>query len=232
MDSTHKTNTWHWRLFTLTVRDRHGCYIPAAQFLVEREDSMSVGEALKALRVECLSWEPLYFVLDDSMVEQNGILAAFPAPYTPKIFLCTVHTMRTWRRQIADKTLISLLVAALHKTTAPGCQIALEKALAHADTLPQPPPRPARRGRDGEMKPENARLHPSRYLRETVIPKSYMWGMHGRQMVPALLQMATTNAAESYHRLLKRGRFGRQLRRAGVEQLFSHGYLRQCEEIP
>ena len=31
MDSTHKTQKWKWRLFTLTVRDQYGSYLPAAQ---------------------------------------------------------------------------------------------------------------------------------------------------------------------------------------------------------
>jgi hypothetical protein len=49
MDSTHKYNKWNWRLFTLTVRDKFGSWIPAAQFLVEHEDSVSVAAALQAL---------------------------------------------------------------------------------------------------------------------------------------------------------------------------------------
>ena len=49
MDSTHKSNKWNWRLFTLTVRDKFGSWIPAAQFLVEHEDIVSVAEALQAL---------------------------------------------------------------------------------------------------------------------------------------------------------------------------------------
>lgn len=81
MDSTHKTNFWKWRLFTITVRDQYGAWIPAAQFIVEKEDSVSVGEALRHLRALVPEWEPQFFVVDDSAVEQNGIKIAFPGTH-------------------------------------------------------------------------------------------------------------------------------------------------------
>ena len=219
-------------MFTLTVRDKYGSYLPVAQFLVETENGANVGDALRALHGLCPDWHPLYFVTDDSQIEANAIALAFPEPYTPKVFLCTVHTMRTWRRKITDKHLISLLVTALHKTTEAGCDLALDKAVAYAATLPQPPPRPEGLDRAGNLRPEKRRVHPSEYLRVTVIPKKREWALFPRSMTPALLQLATTNAAESYHSLLKRGRGGRALRTASIPQLFEHVALNATTTPP
>ena len=222
MDSTHKTNKWRWRLFTLTVRDKYGSYLPAAQFLIDREIGDNVADALRVLQELEPGWSPLYFVTDDSQIEQNGIDDAFPAPYTPRVFLCTVHTMRTWRRKIYNKHLITLLITALHKTTEAGCDLALKRALEYARTLPQPPPRPEGLDRAGNLRPEKASVHPAVYLDNTVIPKKHRWALYMRSMTPALLQLATTNAAESYHRLLKRGRGRGGICNWGVAALFRH----------
>ena len=186
----------------------------------------------------------MYWVVVDSAVEQKGITIAFPGiivgEMDTQIYLCTVHRMRTWRRNIHDKKLIGILIKALHKSTAAGCVATLEEvfhnfkfcisampfhkkimqAFTYALTLPHPPPRPARIGRDGDLKPAKPRVSSATYISETVIPKKAPWGMHSRQHVPALLQMATTNAAESYHRLLKRGRWS--MKKFGLEKMFAH----------
>ena len=180
-----------------------------------------MADALRVLQELEPGWSPLYFVTDDSQIEQNGIDDAFPAPYTPRVFLCTVHTMRTWRRKINDKHLITLLITALHKTTEAGCDLALKRALEYARTLPQPPPRPEGLDRAGNLRPEKASVHQAVYLVNTVIPKKHRWALYMRSTTPALLQLATTNAAESYHRLLKRGR-GRGICNWGVAALFEH----------
>ena len=223
MDSTHKTNTWDWRLFTLTVRNKNASYLPAFQFLVEREDSASVGEALQAIRAVVPTWYPRYWVVDDSAVEQNGIRNAFPGISVGEgpisIFLCTVHTMRTWRRNVTDKHLITLLVQALHKTTETGCRLILEEALKYAETLPVPPPRRTKNA-DGSAGPLKARTKAHDYILNTVLPKARLWALFSRQSVPALLQMSTTNAAESYHRLLKRWK--RSMRKSSFRDLFQH----------
>ncbi|CAB4488030.1 unnamed protein product [Rhizophagus irregularis] len=46
IDSTHKTNRYDWRLFTLYVHDTYGCWNIGAHFFVSSEDSDTVAEAL------------------------------------------------------------------------------------------------------------------------------------------------------------------------------------------
>ena len=50
IDSTHKTNKYNWRLFTLYVRDSYGCWDVSAHFFVSNEDTDTV---LKALKIVC-----------------------------------------------------------------------------------------------------------------------------------------------------------------------------------
>jgi hypothetical protein len=49
IDSTHKTNKYDWRLFTLYIRDIYGCWNIGAHFFVSSEDSNTVAEALKKI---------------------------------------------------------------------------------------------------------------------------------------------------------------------------------------
>ena len=50
IDSTHKTNRYDWRLFTLYIRDGFGCWDVGAHFLASGEDGETVGAALKIVR--------------------------------------------------------------------------------------------------------------------------------------------------------------------------------------
>ena len=50
IDSTHKTNRYDWRLFTLYVRDTYGCWNVGAHFFVSSEDADTVAEALTIIR--------------------------------------------------------------------------------------------------------------------------------------------------------------------------------------
>jgi hypothetical protein len=49
MDSTHQTNKHDWRLFTLYVRDRYGCWDVGAHFFVSNEDSETIAEGLQII---------------------------------------------------------------------------------------------------------------------------------------------------------------------------------------
>ena len=53
IDSTHKTNKYNWRLFTLYVRDIYGCWNIGAHFFVNNEDCDTVSEALKIICNYC-----------------------------------------------------------------------------------------------------------------------------------------------------------------------------------
>ncbi|CAB5200016.1 unnamed protein product [Rhizophagus irregularis] len=57
IDSTHKTNRYDWRLFTLYVCDTYRCWNIDAHFFVSSEDSDTVAEALKKIRSYC-RWTP------------------------------------------------------------------------------------------------------------------------------------------------------------------------------
>ncbi len=69
IDSTHKTNKYDWRLFTLYVRDTYGCWDIGAHFFVSKEDSDTISKALKIIR-------------------NRGIVGAltFPSPFTSHIY--------------------------------------------------------------------------------------------------------------------------------------------------
>src|SRR3954454_16758957 len=63
IDSTHKTNKYDWRLFTLYVRDTYGCWDVGAHFFVSNEDCDTVSEALKIIRRYC-HWILRYILSD------------------------------------------------------------------------------------------------------------------------------------------------------------------------
>ena len=53
IDSTHKTNKYDWRLFTLYVRDTYGSWDVGTHFFVSNEDGNTVSEVLKIIRSNC-----------------------------------------------------------------------------------------------------------------------------------------------------------------------------------
>jgi len=58
IDSTHKTNKYDCRLFTLYIRDTYGCWDVGAHFFVSKEDSDTVADALKIIRRFGRHWNP------------------------------------------------------------------------------------------------------------------------------------------------------------------------------
>ncbi|GBC09883.1 hypothetical protein RclHR1_00920001 [Rhizophagus clarus] len=121
IDSTHKTNKYDWRLFTLYVRDTYGSWDVGAHFFVSNEDCDTVSEALKIIRSKCRQWSPRYFLLDQSGIEAKGIKKAFPGISAGEqqcdVILCVVHVMRTWMTKIYDKKTRDIMNAAMHKRT-------------------------------------------------------------------------------------------------------------------
>ena len=78
IDSTHKTNRYDWRLFTLYIRDTFGCWDAGAHFLVSNEDCDTISKALKIVRNSCCRWSPRYILSDQSSIEGKSIRIAFP----------------------------------------------------------------------------------------------------------------------------------------------------------
>ncbi|RHZ83373.1 hypothetical protein Glove_95g75 [Diversispora epigaea] len=77
IDSTHKTNKYDWRLFSLYVHDTYGCWDVGAHFYVSNEDCDTISKALKIIRNYC-HWSPRYILSDQSSIEAKGIKKAFP----------------------------------------------------------------------------------------------------------------------------------------------------------
>ncbi|CAB4400369.1 unnamed protein product [Rhizophagus irregularis] len=109
MDSTHKTNRYDWRLFTLYVRDTYGCWNVGAHFFVSSEDADTVSQALTIIHNMC-RWSPRYILSDHSNIEANGVKKAFPGisagEQECEVLLCIVHKlcqeygeMGLWARQ-------------------------------------------------------------------------------------------------------------------------------------
>lgn len=124
MDSTHKTNKWDWRLFTLYVRDNVGSWCVGGHFFVDSEDSDIVTEALKIIRRFSPDWCPRYFLPDQSAVEANAVKKVFRGLEAGEmectIMLCIVHVMRTWMSKIYGDDARKKMILAMHRRTKVG----------------------------------------------------------------------------------------------------------------
>ncbi|RHZ86839.1 hypothetical protein Glove_43g6 [Diversispora epigaea] len=105
IDSTHKTNRYDWRLFTLYIRDGYGCWDIGGHF----------------------------FVTDQSSIEAKSIVMAFPGLQKGEqecdIIFCTVHVMRTWMNKIYDPKTRNKMVHAMHKRTKIGCEMLIQQSI-------------------------------------------------------------------------------------------------------
>ncbi|RHZ74083.1 hypothetical protein Glove_227g182 [Diversispora epigaea] len=184
IDSTHKTNKYDWRLFTLYVRDTYGCWDVGAHFLVSSEDGDTVFEALKIVRSYC-NWIPRYMLSDQSSIEAKGIRKAFPGisagEQECEVILCVVHVMRIWMTKIYDKKTRNIMNAAMHKRTKIGCEKLIQEAINNCTV-------PVIRN----------------YIKRNYVKNMQQWALWARQHSPLLLQVTTTNPLESYHSELKR----------------------------
>jgi hypothetical protein len=185
IDSTHKTNRYDWRLFTLYIRDSYGCWDVGAHFFVSNEDGDTVTEALKIIRDKYCQWIPRYILSDQSSIEARSIKRTFPGidagEQACEIILCTVHVMRTWMSKIYDKKTQDSMIAAMHKRTKIGCEKFLQDAI---DACPVPTIK--------------------NYIRRNYKNNTQQWALWARQHSPLLLQVTSTNPLESYHSELKR----------------------------
>lgn len=189
MDSTHKTNHYDWKLFTLYVRTPSNTWVSGANFLLQRETADSIELALRRVKCHCSTsgkaWAPRYFVIDQSAAEESGILRAFPGlsagEMIVSVFYCRVHLMRTLMRKLGPKTLCyKAMVSALMKRTREMCRREVERALDLAETVEK-----------------------KQYIERNWACCIDRWGMHARSHSPLLEQMDTTNPLESHHRDIK-----------------------------
>jgi len=183
-DSTHDTNKWRWRLFTLYIRDSVGCWDVGGHIFVSNEDSATVSTGLKLIRRMASRWQPRYMLCDQSSIEANGISVAFPGIRAGEqdcdVILCTVHTMRTWMKKIYHPPTRAKMILAMHKRTQIGCDMLIQEAI---DTCSV----------------EAVTQYIRRYCRNN----TRKWALYARQHSPLLLQVTSTNALESYHSELK-----------------------------
>lgn len=185
IDSTHKTNRYDWRLFTLYVRDTYGCWDIGAHFFVSTEDSDTVGKALCLIRNRLCRWSPRYILSDQSSIEAKAVKKAFPGisagEQECEVILCVVHVMRVWLTKIYEKEPRDIMAAAMHKRTKIGCEKLVQEAIK-CSTVPAV----------------------RKYIERNYQKNTQQWGLWARQHSPLLLQVTSTNPLESYHSELKR----------------------------
>ncbi len=184
IDSTHNTNKWKWRLFTLYIRDGVGCWDVGGHIFVSTDDSETVAEGLKQIRQMTSNWQPRYILCDNSSIESNAVLTVFPGCHGGEqeceIILCTVHTMRTWMRKIYHAATRSKMILAMHKRTQIGCDEIIEDAIRRCPVV-----------------------EVTKYIKRYWKNNTKTWALWARQHSPLLLQVTSTNPLESYHSELK-----------------------------
>jgi MULE transposase domain len=185
MDSTHKTNRYDWRLFTLYVRDTYGCWNVGAHFFVSNEDADTVAQALTIIRNMCCRWSPRYVLSDHSNIEAKSIKKTFPGisagEQECEVLLCVVHVMRTWIQKIHEKKTRDTMVAAMHKRTKIGCEGLVQDAINRC-SVPTI----------------------QNYIKRNYAKNTEKWGLWACQHSPLLLQVTSTNSLESFHSELKK----------------------------
>ncbi|CAB4490569.1 unnamed protein product [Rhizophagus irregularis] len=185
IDSTHKTNKYDCRLFTLYIRNYYGCWDVGAHFFVSNENSDTVAEGLKIIRRFARRWNPRYFLSDQSNIESNSIKMAFPGlkngEQECEVFFCTVHIVRVWMNKIYDKKIRQKMIHAMHKRTRIGCENIVQEALN-----------------------EYSNSTIKKYIMRNYVKNTHQWALWTRQHSPLLLQVTSTNSLESYHSELKR----------------------------
>ncbi|PKY31702.1 hypothetical protein RhiirB3_393511 [Rhizophagus irregularis] len=107
IDSTHKTNRYDWRLFTLYVRDTFRCWNVGAHFFINNENANTVAEALTIIRNKYCHWSSRYILADHSNIEAKSIKKTFSGidagEQECQVLLCVVHVMRMWMQKINEK---------------------------------------------------------------------------------------------------------------------------------
>ncbi|RIB24864.1 hypothetical protein C2G38_2167451 [Gigaspora rosea] len=177
IDSTHKTNKYDYCLFTLYIRNGYRCWDIRAHFFVNKEDSITVAEALKRIRRFAQHWKP--------SIEESSVRIAFPGLENDEqecaVIYCTVHLARTWMSRIYDNNTRQKMMRAVYKRTRIGCEALIQQAINEC-------PVPAIK----------------QYISKKYAKNSHQWALWVRMYSPLLLQVTSTNSLESYHSELKR----------------------------
>ncbi|CAB4483520.1 unnamed protein product [Rhizophagus irregularis] len=182
--STHKTNRYDWRLFTLYIRDTYGCWDVGAHFFVSSKSCKTISQALKIIRDSYCHWSPRYVLSDQSSIEAKSIKKVFPGINSGEqeceLILCVVHIMRLWMSKIYDKKTHDVMVAAMHKRTKIGCEKLIQEAIDNCTVSSI-----------------------QNYIKRNYMKNTERWALWARQHSPLLLQVTFTNPLESYHSEIK-----------------------------
>lgn len=98
MDVTYKTTKYALPLYFIVVKTNVN-YIVVALFIIQNEDSNSITEALKILKVWNSNWTPQHWMTDFCQAEINAIHDVFNTP----TFICSFHREQCWIRWLKIK---------------------------------------------------------------------------------------------------------------------------------
>ena len=77
MDATYKTTKYELPLFFVSVKTNVG-YAIVADFVIQSESTLEIGEVLQVLSNWNSKWKPPFFVTDYSDAEIGAIESVFP----------------------------------------------------------------------------------------------------------------------------------------------------------
>lgn len=189
IDSVEATNKHGWRLFTLFVRDRLGCWDSGAHFFVSDTNSSTIAQALRLVRQLAPSWQPRYMLTDRSPAVTAGVETIFPRAthgeqqeeqQECEVIFSTTHTMQVWKGSITDPQARQMMIQALHCRTRLGFEYMIEKALS---------------GCNDQVTKQRIKDY---------IASTDRWALFARQESPFLLQAASLTVLDAYHREVKR----------------------------
>lgn len=187
--SVEDTNKNGWKLFTLYVRDRLGCWDSGAHFFVSDTSSSTITQALKLVQLLAPSWQPRYILTDWSPTITTAIETIFPKTAQVaqqeehqkcEVIFSTAHTMQIWKRNITDPQVRYRMIQALHCRTRLGFEYMVEKAVSGCNNLAT-----------------------KQYIKDNCI-NAERWGLFARQKSPFLLQAASLSVLDAYHLEVKR----------------------------
>ncbi|KAG0269741.1 hypothetical protein BGZ95_001956 [Linnemannia exigua] len=190
--SVESINRHDWKLFTLYVRDRLGCWDSGAHFLVNVIDSAAISQALRLIRQLAPSWQPRYILTDRTPAVIAGIETTFPRtrrgtsqqqeqePQQCEILFSTTHTIQIWSRGITDLQAQRRMTQALHCRTRLGYEYMVERASS---------------GCEPGIK---------QYIQDNCLVGMEQWALWARQESPLLLQVASLSVLDTYHREVRR----------------------------
>ena len=163
------------------MRTNERIWVPGAQFLIKSEHSELYGECFARLQaIGGTGCRLDTFLIDGDAREACALRKAFP---TASILRCTRHSRQTLRRRLGhNRNGFYWMNRALYAATRVDCEKFLELALADCST-------------EADKK----------YIRKKWnADSSVEWSLWSRMEDAVLREVTTTNAAESYHSLLKK----------------------------